>query len=77
MYYISKRSDVNCAMIDISKAYDRVDTSLVCNRVRENGLPGQAISLIEFMGKNTFLCTSYGGQLSNERNVKNRVLQGN
>ena len=41
--------------------------------MRENDLPGQVIALIDFMCKNTFVCTSYGGQLGDEWNVKNGV----
>ena len=60
-------------MVDISKAYDRINTSLLCDKMRETELPGQVIALIDFMCKNTFVCTSYGGQLSDEWNVRNGV----
>ena len=32
MYYNSKRSDVYCSVVDLSKAYHRINTSLFCNR---------------------------------------------
>ena len=45
----------------------------LCDEMRETGLPRQVISIIECMGKNIFVCTSYGGQLNDEWNVKNEV----
>ena len=76
MYYNSQRFDVYCAMVDLPKAYDRINTSLLCDKMRDTELPGQVIALINFMCKNTFVCTSYGGQLSDEWNVTNGVRQG-
>ena len=39
MYNKLKRSDVFCAMVDPSKAYDRINTSLLVDKMRETGLP--------------------------------------
>ena len=63
---MSQIFDVYFAMLDLSKAYDRINTSLLCEKMRETELPGQVITLIDFMGRNTFVCTSYGEQLSDE-----------
>ena len=49
MYYNSQRSDVYCAKVDLSKAYDRIDTSLLCDKMWETELPGKVIALINFM----------------------------
>ena len=54
MYHNSQRSDVYCAMIDLSKAYDRINNSLLCNKMRETELPSQVIPLIDFMSKRNF-----------------------
>ena len=63
-------------MVDLSKGYDRISTSLLSDKMRETELPGLGNALIDFMGKNSFICTSYGGQLSDEWNVKNTVRHG-
>ena len=73
MYYNSQRSDVYSAKLDLSKAYNRINTSLFCDKMRETELPGQVTALIDFMCKNTFVCTCYGGQLSDDWKVKNGV----
>ena len=64
MYHISNRSNVDCAMVHLSKAYDKINASLKCGKMRENGLSGQVIIHIDIMGKDTFVCISYVGQLS-------------
>ena len=54
MYNNSQRSDI-CWMIDLSKAYDRINARLVCDKMRETELPWQVSALIDFMGKKTFV----------------------
>ena len=76
MYYNSQRSDVYCAMVDLSKAYDKINTSLLYDKMKETELPGQFITLIDFICETTFVCTSHGGQLSDECNVKNLKATG-
>ena len=76
VYYNSQRPDVYCARVDHSKLYDITNNSLLCDKMRETDSPGQVIALIDFMGKKTSVCTSYGGQLSDEGNVKSGVQQG-
>ena len=53
MHYNSQLSHVYCAMANLSKDYDRINTSFLCDKMRETDLPGQVIAFIEFMGKNT------------------------
>ena len=62
--------------MDLSKAYDRINTSSLCDKMRETDLTGQVNALIYFMCKNVFVCTSYVGQQSDEWNVMNGVRQG-
>ena len=76
MYYHLQRSDVYCAMVDLSKAYDRINTSVLFDKMKETELPGQVIALINFMCKDTFFRTSYGGQLSDEWKARIGVRQG-
>ena len=75
MYYNSQRSDAYCAMVDLSKTHDRINTTLLRDKTRETDLTGQVMALINFMDKNTSVCTSYGGQLRNEWNDKNGVRE--
>jgi len=65
-HYNREPTDVYCAMVDLSKAYHRINISSLCDKLKATYLPGQIFNLIEFMGKNTFVCTSYEGCLSDE-----------
>ena len=69
-------SDVYSEKVDRSKAYDRINTSLLCDKPNESDLPGQVIALLDFMCNNTFVCTSYGRQWSDELNIKNMLREG-
>ena len=62
MHYNLKRSHVYSAMVNLSKAYNRMNISLL----RFTGI----IAYIDFIGKNTFVSTSYGGQLSDTWNLR-------
>ena len=50
MYCNFKRSDVCCAVVELSKAYKRINTSLVCDKMSETNLLGQVVALIDFFG---------------------------
>ena len=60
----------------MSTAYDRMNISSLCDKLKATYLPGQIINLIEFMGKNTFVCISYEGSLSDKWKVGKGVRQG-
>ena len=63
-------------MVDLFKSYDRIIISSLCDKLKATYLPWQIVNLIEFMGKNTFVCTSYKICLSNKWKLGNRVRQG-
>ena len=54
VYYSSQRSVVYCAMVVLSNAYERINTCLLWDKMRETELPGQVFALIDFIGKKTF-----------------------
>ena len=58
MYYNLKRSNIYCATVVLSKAYDRIKTRLLCVKMRAIDLPAMFITLIDPMSKNTYVCTS-------------------
>ena len=51
-------------MVYLSSTHDRINISLLCDKMMKTGLTGQVIALKEFMGRNAFVCITYGGQLS-------------
>ena len=76
VHYNRKHTDVYCAMFDLSKAYIRINISSLCDKIKATYLPELLVNLIEFMGKNTFVSTSYEGCLSDDWKVGNEVHQG-
>ena len=58
-YYNRENTDVHCAMIDLSKAYDTINIGSKCGKLKTTWAPGHTNNLIEFVGKNTFVCISY------------------
>ena len=75
-HYIRGYTDVHCVMVDLSKAYVRINIKSLGDKLGVTYLPGQIVNLIDFMGKNTFICTSYQACLSDEWKVGNGVRQG-
>ena len=63
-HYSMEQTDVHCAMVDPSKAYDRIIIISLCNKLYVTNLPEHMVYCIEFRGKNTCVCTSYEGCLS-------------
>ena len=61
---------------DLSKSYDRKNIRSLCDKFKATYLPGQIGIFIEFIGKNTFVSTSYEGCLSDEWKLGNGVRQG-
>ena len=53
-HYSKENTDVYCALVDLSKAYDRIDASFLCDKLKATNLPGQTVKLIEFVGKKPF-----------------------
>ena len=49
MHYNVRNSNVFCTTVNLSKAYDKINTSLLCDKMKETDLPGQVIVLIDFM----------------------------
>ena len=75
-HYNSRASNVHCAMVDLSKAYDRVNISILCRKLRETTLPVKIINILQYMGFHTSVATTFGGHISDPWNAKNGVRQG-
>ena len=65
-----------CAMIDLSQAYDRININTLCPKLNKTELLEQISNTIEYMCRNTFVNTVYGGQPSEFWRVRNGTRQG-
>ena len=63
-------------MVDLPRAYDSINTSSLLDKIMQTVLPGQVIALIDFMGKNTYVCAFCGEKSSEYWTFKKKVQQG-
>ena len=74
--YNKEGSNVHCAMVDLSKAYDCVNIDKLVGRLRNTGMPGNVVDIISYMGKNTFVRTLFNGIRGSDWQVGNGTRQG-
>ena len=74
--YIAGKSRVYCAMIDISKAFDKIDYDILISKILKTSLPKQIVYMLEFMFKNTYVNTSINKVASEPWRVENGTRQG-
>ena len=53
--YIKQRSEVHCAMIDLTKALDKINSELLVAELLRTTLPRLVMDIIVFMYQNTFV----------------------
>ena len=59
--YNKEGSNVHCAMVDLSKAYDCVNIDKLVGRLRNTGMPGNVVDIISYMGYNIVVRTVFIG----------------
>ena len=74
--YTQSHSNVYACFLDISKAFDSVDHSLLINKLHKLGIPDCIINIIRYWYGNQFVCVKYKNSISKEWRVGNVVRQG-
>ena len=75
-YYNSRNSNVHCAMIDLSKAFDKINHDIMLKRLNESSLPKQLVLIIDFMLRNTYVKIKFNDCLSDSWRMANGTRQG-
>jgi len=75
-YYTRGQSNVHCAALDLSKAFDMVDVEILVNKLCNTGLPSSVVKIIQYMLKNSFVNVCFVDQIGEEWNVRRGVRQG-
>ncbi len=75
-YYVSKGSTVNICALDISKAFDKINTHCLLLKLMQRRLPIQFITLFKRWFCNVFIKVRWGNHLSTFFRLVSGVRQG-
>ena len=74
--YLNQGSVVHCAMVDLTKAFDKVNYNILVEKLRHTILPLSIVNILNFMFRNIFVSVKYQGSSSDEWLQGNGVRQG-
>ena len=74
--YNDENSSVYCAMVDLSKAFDRVNWNILFSKLRESNLRPEIINIIKVMYDRSYVHTMVNGTKSCSWKLGNGVRQG-
>ena len=74
--YTSSGSKVHCAMIDLSKAFDKVNHKILIMKMMEAGMPPLLVRIFKYMMENVYVNVSVGGHKGDDWLIKNGTRQG-
>ena len=63
--YNKANSNVHCAFIDLSKAFDMVDHNVLIKKLKTAGLSSPIVSTLEYMLKNSNVHVSFNNKIGN------------
>ena len=75
-YYNNGGSDVYGCFVDIRKAFDSVNHSILVNKLVEYGIPKIYVNLVKFLYSNQMVQVRYMSEYSGEWRISNGVRQG-
>ncbi|CAL4193970.1 unnamed protein product, partial [Meganyctiphanes norvegica] len=74
--YTSLKGCVYSCFLDASKAFDRVNHSILFKKLAERGIPGYILRLLVYWYQNQTMCVKWGSSISETFTVTNGVRQG-
>ena len=74
--YNAEGSPVHCAMVDLTKAFDKVNYGKLMRKLRDSTLPKQIVDTMGYMFMNTYVNVQFAGVTSDPWKVGNGTRQG-
>ena len=74
--YNNENSSVHCAMLDLSKAFDRVNKNILFKKLAATDLNPRYINILHFMYDNSYVHTIFNGVKKTSWKIGNGVRQG-
>ena len=74
--YTSRKGCVFACFLDASKAFDRVNHSVLFQKLAKRGVPGYIVRLLAYWYQNQKMCIKWGSLISDKFSVTNGVRQG-
>lgn len=71
-----KKSNVHCAFMDLSKAFDKVNCSTLVEKLKETKLPPELINIIDFMYSNSCANVKINNNVGSTWKIGNGTRQG-
>ena len=75
-HYTSLKGCIFACFLDASKAFDRVNHSILFEKLAKRGIPNYILRILSFWYENQKLCVKWGETISEHFNVTNGVRQG-
>ena len=74
--YNSLGSDVHCSMIDLSKAFDKMNINILIMQLIRTKMPPLLINIIKFLCENVYVCVVVNNERGRDFKVGNGARQG-
>ena len=74
--YISGNSNVHCCVIDVSKAFDKINYEILLHKLRQTNLPRSIVNILDYMLNNTFVNLRCNNTVTDHWKVSNGARQG-
>ena len=74
--YISANSNVHCCVIDVSKAFDKINYNILLHKLRNTNLPRSIVNILDYMFNNTFVNLRCNNLVTEHWKVSNGARQG-
>ena len=74
--YVSGNSNVHCCVIDVSKAFDKINYKILVHKLHKTNLPKPIVNILDYMLNNTFVNSRCNDVVTDHWKVSNGARQG-